>query len=225
MNSKKALYAKLYKEKIMKCALHEFDSDLTYYPESGIPLELYKLANFESFDVYKSEDRINGKIAGLDFIMADVHVQDRRTDSDGDTHYVTLFDGPVAILDLPTPLNFNISILSNIASIFDKSNKVEIDNPQFEEIYNVYSNDQISTMKFLTPSITTKLIDLFNKYGFHFELKIFDNHVYFRFHSGNLFVPNPKDAREEAIGVALYFEILQGIKEIMNEVIVTIQKI
>lgn len=225
MNSKKGVYEKAFKSRIMKEALYEYDKDLEYYPEGCIPRPQYDMARFESYDRYHSEDRINGKIAGMDFIMADVHVEDRREDSDGDTYYVTLFNGPVAILELPKPFKFDISIVNNRLRLFGNGDKVEIDNPQFEDIYDVYCTDQIAAMKFLTPSITTKFIDMFNKYGFHFELKVFDTHMYFRFHSGNLFVPNPNDAREEAVGVALYFEILEGIKEIMNEVIETMKKV
>lgn len=225
MNSKKGVYEKTYKSRIMKEALYEYDKELEYYPEGCIPRPQYDMAHFESYDRYHSEDRINGKIAGMDFIMADVHVEDRREDSDGDTYYVTLFNGPVAIIELPKPAKLDISIVNNRIRLFGNKTKVEIDNPEFEEIYDVYCDNQIGAMKLLTPSITTKFIDMFRKYGFHFELKVFDTHMYFRFHSGNLFVPNPKDAREEAIGVALYFEILEGIKEIMNEVIETMKKV
>lgn len=225
MNSKKGVYEKAFKGRIMKEALYEYDKDLEYYPEGCIPRPQYDMAHFENYDRYHSEDRINGKIAGMDFIMADVHVEDRREDSDGDTYYVTLFNGPVAILELPKPFKFDISIVNNRLHLFGNGDKVEIDNPEFEDIYDVYCTNQISAMKFLTPSITTKFIDMFNKYGFHFELKVFGTHMYFRFHSGELFVPNPSDAREEAVGVALYFEILEGIKEIMNEVIETMKKV
>jgi hypothetical protein len=225
MSSKNGMYEKIYKSRIMKAALYEYDKDLEYYPEGCIPRPQYDMANFENYDRYHSEDRINGKIAGMDFIMADVHVEDRRENRDGDTYYVTLFNGPVAILELPTTTKFEISIVNNKFRPFENKTKVEIDNPEFEDIYDVYCTDQIAAMKFLTPSITTKFIDMFNKYGFHFELKVFDTYMYFRFHSGNLFVPNPKDARFEAVGVARYFEILEGIKEIMNEVIETMKKV
>lgn len=225
MNSKKSEYQKIYKERIMKNALYEYDKDFDYYPTGSIPQQQYNMAEFECYDRYFSEDRINGKISGLNFIMADVHVQYRRRDSDGDTHYVTLFNGPVAILELPTKVKSDISIVNNKLKSFATREKVEIDNPQFEEMYDVYCVDKIWAMKLLTPSVTTKFIDIFTKYGFRFELKIIENYMYFRFHSGNLFIPNPNDAREEAVGVALYFEILEGIKKIMNEVIVTMKKL
>ena len=207
------------KDKFMKAALKEYDSELTYFPTGCIPEPQYKMAKFESYDRYHSEDRINGKINGYDFIMADVHVEDRREDSDGDTYYVTLFNGPVAILTLPEYINLNLSIVNNRIKLFGGGTRVEIDNPEFEEIYDVFSEDQVTTMRVLTPSVTTKILDLYRKYEFHFEVKVLNNQLYFRFHCGNLFEANPNDIDTEAIGVALYFEILDGIKEIMEEII------
>lgn len=217
-NVKKGAYSKKYKEDIMKSALKEYDSELTYYPEGCIPEPQYELANFESYDTYHSEDRINGSINGYDFIMADVHVQDRREDSDGDTHYVTLFNGPVAILTLPEYIDLDLAIVNNKIKLFNGT-RVEIDNPEFEEIYDVFSNDQVTAMRVLTPAVTTKILDMYTKYEFHFEVKIIKNQLYFRFHCGELFEPNPSDVHAEAIGVAMYFEILNGIKEIMGEII------
>ena len=219
MNLKKGEYEKHYKENIMKAALKEYDSNLTYFPEGCIPREIYSQARFESFDRYHSEDRINGKVGDYDFMMADVHVEDRRTDSEGRTHYVTLFNGPVAILTLPEYINLNLSVVSNRIKLFTGGTHVEIDNPEFEELYDVFSDNQVTAMRVLTPAVTTKMIDLYRKYDFYFEVKIMNNQLYFRFHTGGLFVCNPDDTYAEATSVALYFEILNGIKEIMEEII------
>lgn len=219
MNLKKGEYEKHYKENIMKAALKEYDSNLTYFPEGCIPREIYSQARFESFDRYHSEDRINGKVGDYDFMMADVHVEDRRTDSEGRTHYVTLFNGPVAILTLPEYINLNLSVVSNRIKLFAGGTHVEIDNPEFEELYDVFSDNQVTAMRVLTPAVTTKMIDLYRKYDFYFEVKIMNNQLYFRFHTGGLFVCNPDDTYAEATSVALYFEILNGIKEIMEEII------
>lgn len=219
MNLKKGEYAKHYKGSIMKTALQEYDSNLTYFPEGCIPEPIYDAANFEMYDRYHSEDRINGKVSGYDFMMADVHVEDRRRDSEGRTHYVTLFNGPVAILTLPEYINLNLSIVNNRIKLFTGGTHVEIDNPEFEEIYDVFSDNQITAMRVLTPAVTNKMLDLYRKYDFYFEVKIINNQLYFRFHTGNLFVPNPGDTYAEATSVALYFEILDGIKEIIDEII------
>ena len=52
-----------------------------------------------------------------------------------------------------------------------------------------------------------------------FEMRILNDVLIFRFMSGNLFEPNPLDIREEAIGIAIYFERINGMKEVMHEVL------
>jgi len=212
-------YPKKYKENIVKIALNEYDDKLEYYPTGCIPEELYKQANFEFYDRYRSEDRINGNILGHEFIMADVHLEARRKDSDGDVYYVSLFNGPVVIVMFPNFINFDLRITNNSINLFNNNNLIEIDNPEFEEIYDVYTNDPVKAMVALTPAVTKKIIDLYKKHGYIFEFKFVQNYMFFRFHSGNLFVPNAKSAMDEAIGVTRYFEIIDGIKEIMEEVI------
>lgn len=211
-------YARYYKQHVIKLALQDYDKNLVYSPDQGISSEEYRYAHFESYDRYHSEDKITGNLDGLPFVISDVHTEDRREDSDGDTYYVTLFNGPVAILTLEKPTNIQVSIIDNSLKLFSGDTYLEMDNPEFEEFYDVYSNDKIKAMRFLTPSVTNKILDLRNKYDVHFEIKLLDQLVYFRFHIGELFVPNSSDTRKEAMDIALYFEILNGIKEVMKEV-------
>lgn len=215
----KSTYDDIYKEKIIKFALKEYNDKLEYYPKGCITEVQYQMANFERYDRYHSEDRIDGNILGYNFIMADVHTEDRREDSDGDTTYVTLFKGQVAIVELSRPVDFQLEIKNDSIKLFNKKKIVEIDNPDFEEIYDVYASDQVKAMTILTPAVTNRMLDLYNKYGFIFEFKFVGKYMYFRFDSGNLFVPYAKSPMDEAIGVAWYFEIIDGIKDIMKEVI------
>lgn len=212
-------YDNIYKEKIVKFALKEYDDKLEYDPHGCITEVQYQMANFERYDRYHSEDRIDGNILGYNFMMADVHTEDRREDSDGDTTYVTLFKGQVAIVELSKTVEFELEIKNNSIKLFNKKKIVEIDNPDFEEIYDVYTSDQVKAMSILTPAVTNRMLDLYNKYGFIFEFKFVGKYMYFRFDSGNLFVPYAKSPMDEAIGVASYFEIIDGIKDIMKEVI------
>lgn len=211
-------YEAYYKQHVIDVALKDYDSNLVYTSNSGISSEEYRYAHFESYDRYHSEDLIKGNLDGLPFVISDVHTEDRREDSDGDTYYVTLFHGPVAILTLEKPTNIQVSIIDNTLHIGTGDTYLEMDNPEFEKYYDVYTDDKVKAMRFLTPSVTNKLLDLRNKYDVHFEVKLLDQLVYFRFHIGELFVPNAKDTRKEAMDIALYFEILNGIKEVMKEI-------
>lgn len=211
-------YSSYYKQHIIGAALKDYDDNLSYFPTEGISSQEYNYAHFESYDRYHSEDLIKGDLDGLPFVISDVHTEDRREDSDGDTYYVTLFHGPVAILTLEKPTNIQVSIIDNTIHLGTGDTYLEIDNPEFEEYYDVYTDDKVKAMRFLTPSVTNKILDLRKSYDLHFEIKLLDQLVYFRFEIGELFVPNASDTRKEAMDIALYFEILNGIKDVMKEI-------
>ena len=217
-------YEQHYKLNIMKKAIKEYNPKLEYFPNGSILEPFYRQAHFENYDRYHSEDKIIGTINNNEFVMADVHVQDKRKDSDGNTYYVTLFRGPVAIVTLPEYVNLNLSIVNNkLTKQYDYAPKIEIDNSIFEDVYDIFSNNQITAMRILTPAITNKILDLYRKYDFKFEVKIQNNLLFFRFHCGQLFVPNIKDIEDEVINIAQYFEILKGIEEMMTEFIKSIE--
>lgn len=217
--SGKVPYDRNYKEKVIKFALKEYDDKLDYSPLNGISSAQYDMGNFGTYDVFNSEDLIKGVILGHNFMMSDVHIQYTYEDSEGNTVSQTLFNGPVAIVELSKHVDFELEIKWNSNKVINKNKIVEVDNLEFEEVFDVYTNDKIKAMVVLTPAVTNRMLDLYKKYGFEFQFKFVGNYMYFRFFSGNLFIANSKSPREEAIGVAKYFEIIDGIKDIMKEVI------
>jgi hypothetical protein len=63
-----------------------------------------------------------------------------------------------------------------------------------------------------------------NNYGFVFEMRILNNVMVFRFRSDNLFEPNPLNVRKEAIKIVRYFEIINGMRDVMHEVLEALKK-
>ena len=216
-------YTKVFKSKVIQQKLLEYDSSLIYNPLGEIPESIYYMAKFEKFDTYISEDEIQGTIEGNKFILADVCTQEY--DKNSET-YDTKFRGQVAIVELPTSLGFNLSIVknSNEKDIFSKEKRIISDNSNFEDFYDVFSTDDLKTMKILTPAVTTRILEMSKQHGFDFELKLIDNYIFFRFHAINLFEPNVNNPAVEAAKIKLYIEILDSIKSIMHELIEVIKK-
>ena len=75
-------------------------------------------------------------------------------------------------------------------------------------------------MRILTPSITNKILDLYNQHNLNFEIRIKNNTFYLRFRTENLFAPNIKDSKKEAANAVKYLEILKGIEQIMSEIMI-----
>lgn len=214
-----AKYGKIYKEQVISSIIKSYDKDMKYNPTSGITLNVYKTGKFESFDRYATEDLIVGNVCGFEFALADVHTEDESTDSEGRTTYTTVFRGPVAVLELNKLNDLMLYISDNHVKILKGNSYVELDNQAFEEKYDVFTNDSVVAMRILTPTITTKILEMHDKFGFFFEIKLIDGLLFFRFHCDTLFNPNPNDITKEATDIAFYFNMLDGIKSIMEEIV------
>ena len=80
-------------------------------------------------------------------------------------------------------------------------------------------------MRILTPNVTNAILDLTKETGIHTEIKIFNNIIYFRFYTEDLFVPSIKDIDKEATNIAFYFKLIDGIKTIMNNILDVIEEV
>lgn len=216
-------YTKIYKNQVITSILKNYDKEICYMPENGIDRSVYSSAEFEKFDRYNSEDLIVGKICDLNFSLADVHIEDEKTDSEGRTTYTTIFFGPVAVIELNTLTDFVLHISDNQIKLFREKYFVESDNQVFEEKYDVFTNNDVVAMRILTPSLTTKILEMHNKFGLFCEIKLINGLVFFRFHCDTLFKPNPGDIEKEATEIAFYFNMLDGMKMIMKEIVTNLQ--
>ncbi len=214
-------YTKVYKDQVITSILKNYDNELQYMPNNGIQRNIYKTAKFEYFDRYTTEDLIVGKICGLQFALADVHTEDESTDSDGNTTYTTIFRGPVAVVELNKLKDLVICLSDNHLKLFKSNEYVELDNQAFEEKFDLFTNNDVIAMRILTPALTTKILEMHDKFGFFFEIKLIEGLVFFRFHSETMFNPNPGNIEKEAADIAFYFNMLDGMKNIMTEIIKT----
>ncbi|MBE6154572.1 MAG: DUF3137 domain-containing protein [Firmicutes bacterium] len=216
-------YNKVYKNEIIKNLM--LANNMEYYPDQGMSIEDYRYAKFEYFDRYHSNDLIKGKVNNIDYILADVHTEDRYEDSDGDTHYRTIFRGSVSTLKMPKNLNSFIYIVNNKSVAFSKKYLINIDNEEFEKIFDIYSDNDVLAMRILTPDVTNSILDLTNETGIHTEIKIFNNIIYFRFYTGDLFSPSINDIDKEATNIAFYFKLIEGINIIMKNILDVIEEV
>ncbi len=214
-----ANYSKVYREQIIKAVIKNYNSEWQYNPNEGISSQIYKIGNFEGYSDYRSEDLITGNILGYKFSLSDVHTERESTDSDGNSSSRTLFFGPVAVIELNKFNDFSLIIATDKLKLFDKKDYVELDNQLFEEKYDVFTSDKITALRILTPSLTNKILELYNNFGYFYEFRLIKGLLFFRFHSDSLFEPHPNDIKKEALSIAYYFKMLDGMTEIIEEII------
>lgn len=225
-------YDDIFKRKIIPLAVKEYDCNFIFSPNGEILEHDYDMTWKEQFDKYYSEDKIDGTVNGCPFIVADVHTKYKveNTHSSGigknktystSTYYKTGFEGIVAKVRLDVPLNFGLQICNRhtIGINTRPLKNVKIDNDEFSKICRVFSDNEFKTYQFLKPSLTNKLIDLYNYYRMPFDIKFSGNYVWFRFKDVKFFKANIDDPVKEAYDIALYFEIINFVKDLTKEMV------
>jgi len=197
--SKISEYKSEFKAKIIKALLNSFNEKIGYYPASGIGLYSYDEAEFEKYDRLTSEDLMIGILKNnCQFEMSEVLTEDIYKDSDGNTHYTTLFCGMVAKIKTPKPFNAKLYLRKDRKdkNIFSRAFtgklpfddlKVDLDSQEFEKYFDVYCTDKIIAMQLLTADIMQLLVGFQEEMDMDYEITIKNNSIYIRFMSGEMF--------------------------------------
>ncbi|MBO4601187.1 MAG: DUF3137 domain-containing protein [Bacilli bacterium] len=211
-------------DEIIPSILKDNYKDLKYDHKVGISSSIYREARFEGYDRYHSDDYMEGKVCGYDFIMSEVHTERRHTDKDGHTHYTTIFHGTFSKVTLDKSLDCFINICNNRIKLFSRDKYITIDNEAFEKIYDVFTDDKIKAMRLLTPDVTSKMIDLYNETGIYCEVKIHNNLLYIRLYTGALFNFSFSNPEKEAIMVGKSLAVIDSVLKIMENFIKEIEE-
>lgn len=124
-----------------------------------------------SYDRSSLEDELLGECDGISFALSEAHLEDRRTrrDSNGrtETYYVTVFRGLLARFTFAKPfagrtiLVRDGGMLGNLFSRFGKQGeRVRLEDPRFEESFEVFSSDQVEARYLLTPRFMERVMEL-----------------------------------------------------------------
>lgn len=188
-------YRKLYKENVIQGLVKGYNEKYYFSSISGITRFEYQMSHFDnSFDEYKSEDRIYGTFEGGEsFQIAEVitnvitetrDVEGKKTESKTET-----FRGIYGIVRLEKNLLTKIHIVSNSGLRKYSKNRIEVDSLAFEENFDCLTPDKITAMRVFTADLIEKYIEIVKDKKKCFELKIEDNMIYFRYKTNKLFEP------------------------------------
>ena len=212
-------------EIILPTLLKSYNNEIQYDHYHGVSSKTYNEARFEYYDRFHSEDLIKGKINDCEYEMSEVHTEEEYRDKDGDTHYRTVFNGTFAKINLNKDFKSTICIINNNIKLFSRDNYITIDNEEFEKIFDVFTTDKILAMRLLSPDVTTKMIDLYNKTGLYFEIKIINDKLYIRFYTSSIMELSFSNSEKEAEQLARAIAVLDCVYVIMNNFINEIERI
>ena len=201
--SAESTYTTQYKKLVVMPFIQLLTPDIQYLPNKGLPRQAYVDGMLEGFDVYHSDDDIEGHINNFQFEIANVHTEDEHTDSDGHRTYTTVFKGLYAFMPLPGTFEIEMFLrkdLKDSHKFLAKLNKkrfddlyTRMDSSEFENKFDVYTNNKIFAAKILTHDIMQMMVNFENQYKMPFEFTIRNNYFYIRFPGYDLFEPVIKE--------------------------------
>lgn len=171
IQSKNGKLTNLYKQDIISVVLAKLCAGATFEPDKGITENTFVGSGLFSVrpDRYHSEDLISGKIGVTSFLCSEIHAEEKQVTTNGKgqtrTTWVDIFKGFFFIADFQKNFKGQTTIYRNswIKLRFGEQ-RVKLENPEFENSFDVYSNDQIEARYLLSPSMMERLLALDRKF-------------------------------------------------------------
>ncbi len=157
-----------YKQRIIGEMVKYLLENGRYAPESGILLSVFDGCNlFRTPDRYSSEDLISGFVGKTQLLFSEVHAEEKRVtvNSKGrrEEHWVDIFKGFIFVADFNKHFAGRTEVHRN-SWFKPATNRVWLENVEFEEYFDVYATDQIEARYILTPSLMERIIALEHKF-------------------------------------------------------------
>jgi len=210
-----AAYRQLYKQRVLPLLAAQF-GDLSWRDPKLPDLEAFRTAGiFADWQTTSADDELYGTHRKLPLSIIEL----RLSSGSGDNETVQ-FNGLLVTITLPRGLKGSTVIIPSqgLASIVrdwmgrDGRSRVRLEDPKFNDVYEVWSTDQIAARALLTPAFMDRLLALASRSGFGRPVAITDDNqltMAMPRHTGALFEPpsysQPAASRERL--VALYDDI------------------
>ena len=214
-------YKNRFKKTVIASFIKNLDENLNYYPEKKMDSALYTQGEFESYDNYYSEDTIEGLLDGKYRIrMSEIRTEEENRDSDGDTHTYTVFHGIFGYIECPKNIKTTLKIRSDkgiLGNLFSEKTKLEMDSPEFEKYFDINTENRIIAMQILTSDVMAMMIDFVKETKIKYELTIKVNHIYIRFHTGEVFEPRMFKKSLDYDTLKKYYDIIDFVFKVSRE--------
>lgn len=162
-------YTRLYKARVLPHLAARF-GDLTY--RQGSAHDVHKLRTYrilDNFDTVAADDEIVGTYRGVP-----VRIVELRLGAGSGDQRKNVFDGLLVDLVLPRNLTGTTAVVTDAGMLgnlearwrSDTLQHVRLEDPRFEERYEVYSTDQIEARALLTPAFMERFTALAGLSGF-----------------------------------------------------------
>jgi hypothetical protein len=142
-----------------------------YFPKRVIDKAYYSLIENTDYDNYDGWDYTKGENYEFSYVKTSKEVKEKDDDGNVTTHEKTVYSGTIYICEffyntknsyLLTPNTFH---LSDILPIFYDDERIKLDYPEFEQIFDVYGPDQIEGRIIFNHNFMDNLIEIYSILG------------------------------------------------------------
>lgn len=225
-----AEYKKTYKAYFVEQNLAKTFTNLQYQHEAGLNKQVLAATQMiNTGDRYSSNDLTMGKYKNVNFTQADVHIEEEYTDSDGDTHYTTIFRGRFMIFEFPKKFNFKLEVVSNFFGVGKvpgrnpqtgrKFEKFEVESIDFNKKFKIYAEDGFETFYLLDPSFILKIEKVSAEYDKKMIFCFVDNKLYVGINEGkdSFEPPRPSKPIDEQLEIEKVSHDIKVITDFVDE--------
>lgn len=225
-----AEYKKTYKAYFVEQNLAKTFTNLQYQHEAGLNKQVLAATQMiNTGDRYSSNDLAMGKYKNVNFTQADVHIEEEYTDSDGDTHYTTIFKGRFMIFEFPKKFNFKLEVVSKFFGVGKvpgrnpqtgrKFEKFEVESIDFNKKFKIYAEDGFETFYLLDPSFILKIEKVSAEYDKKMIFCFVDNKLYVGINEGkdSFEPPRPSKPIDEQLEIEKVSHDIKVITDFVDE--------
>ena len=192
----------------------------------------YVEGEFEKYDKYEAEDFMFGKMNnGSMFEMSEVITKEKEIGDTSKDKYKTVFNGLIAKVQTPKPFNSCLYVRKDIKDksflvrvfsgklAFDDL-RIKLDPKEFEEMFDVYTDNKEVILKLFTPEIKQMLMEFKTKMKTEFEITMKNDYMYIRFWCGKMFeVAKLSKYSLDKDNLYNYYKMLVFIFELTNKLV------
>lgn len=219
----------LFNKEIITPLIQDVLPQSNYEPDIGMNENEYSNCNWEKFDTFYSGGKI---VAPLKLNSREdkkttlelYEVLTEKTISYGNEHsIVSCFEGLCCFVKLPKNMQMYTKVINNEKENKVKENGLVTDMPEFENKFNVETNNTIKTNKILTSDVMLRLIEFINTSEIGIDLYINNDNMYMRFHTTEILFERKFNKKRLKEGYDT-LKIIKNIVEYISSIIINVDE-
>lgn len=164
-------YHNAYKVYFVEQNLRRVFTNLRYHHERGLSESFLSATGMiNTGDRYSSNDFVSGEYKEVTFSQADVEIENKYTDSKGNTNYVAIFRGRFMVFEFPKRFNFKLLLAGRRFRAYRKpgkdkvtgrkAEKISTESSEFNRAFRIFGQDGFEAYYILDPAFMVKLLDI-----------------------------------------------------------------